>query len=114
MNNEDADRLGENIPLIPVLTLEVAPDERGWISYDDALKAVVGSGPNIGGPAAVFVCGELSGCAQNAAMMLATTLAGATSITIYGRGHGISQFTTALRSAITQERQWRIERQVSE
>lgn len=114
MHNEDAGLVGENILLVPVLTLEVAADEHGWLRYEEASIAIAGTGPNIGGPAALFIKGKLMGCDESAAGTLALMLHSATSITIYGSGPGMSQLLDCLRRAIAQERKWRAERVTGE
>jgi hypothetical protein len=107
MYNEDAEQPGGDILIIPVLTIEVTPDEQGWLQCDEAVRAIAGSGPNLAGPAAVLVRGELAGCGQPAAAMLAAVLYKASAITVYGRGHGVAEFLSYLRNAIAQERAWR-------
>ncbi|MEU7742004.1 hypothetical protein [Nonomuraea sp. NPDC049158] len=107
MSNEDVGQPGENILLVPVLTVEVTPDERGWLHYIEASIAIAGAGPNIGGPAALVVQGKLMGCDESAAGVLALMLHDATSITIYGSGPGMPQLLDCLRRAIAQERAWR-------
>lgn len=109
MNNNNAEQPGGDILLVPVLTIDVTPDEHGWLHHKEASIAIAGAGPNLGGPAALVVQGKLTGCDESAAGVLALMLYSATSITIYGSGHGIPQLLDGLRRAITQERAWRAE-----
>ncbi|MFI6299574.1 hypothetical protein ACIBEJ_48825 [Nonomuraea sp. NPDC050790] len=107
MTNKDAEQPGDDILLIPVFTIEVRPDRWGWLRYAQAEKAAAGRSASLREPAALMVRREISGCDQMAAMVLASVLCNATSVTIYGRGPGMAQLTRSLRQAIAHERAWR-------
>ncbi|MEU4225833.1 hypothetical protein AB0F17_16185 [Nonomuraea sp. NPDC026600] len=107
MSNADAEQSGENIMVLAVHTIEVSPDQHGWLNREQTEKALRTSNVAAAGQAAaLMVHGTLKGCAPDAAMALASVLRQADSVTIYGHGCCIPHLVTYLRSAIARERAW--------
>lgn len=107
MNNDDAEQPGESIMVLAVYTIEVSPDQRGWLSREQAeITLHTSSIAAAGQVAALTVRSTLNGCDPGAAVALASVLRQAASVTIYGHGRGIPHLVTYLRSAIAQERAW--------
>jgi hypothetical protein len=111
MHNEDVEQPGENIMVLAVYTIEVSPNQRGWLTREQAETALRDSGIAAASQAAALIVrGTVRGCDPGAAVALASVLRQAASVTIYGSGRGIVQLVGYLRTAIARERAWAAKR----